>query len=378
MTLSNTLKLVKILLSLLIILNSLNLYAQLPVSTIPQNRKVVLEEFTGVKCVNCPSAHKIANQLKASHPDGTIVLVNVHQGPYAAPYVGEPDYRTSDGGSIVYNIYGMGVSSYPSGSINRHIFAGQTNAIVSRNSWNNYALQILEMPSYVNIAAEAELDTLSRKLTVEVEIYYTGTGNPSNRLTVVLIEDSIAGMQSGASQYYPEMVLPDGKYLHNHMLRKILTEDPTGDLISDSLPAGTRLTKTLYFTIPELMGNAPINLKKLKVAAYITAQKLDVMNGTYAVWRNPKATSSPIPNIFNNNLSIYPNPTRNNLTVEFAPFSAENSTIKITDLTGKIVYRQKAKNKKQIIDVSKWSAGIYIMEYQNGNQKITKQVTVFP
>lgn len=38
-------------------------FAQTIVSTSPQNKKVILEEFTGVNCVYCPQGHAIANNI---------------------------------------------------------------------------------------------------------------------------------------------------------------------------------------------------------------------------------------------------------------------------------------------------------------------------
>ncbi|MGZ3930262.1 MAG: hypothetical protein ACXVP0_02600, partial [Bacteroidia bacterium] len=52
-------------------------FAQLPVSTAPQNKKAVLEEFTGVYCGYCPDGHQIATGLKNADPTN-VVLINVH------------------------------------------------------------------------------------------------------------------------------------------------------------------------------------------------------------------------------------------------------------------------------------------------------------
>ncbi len=79
---------------------TLSAFAQLPVSTTPQNRKVLLEEFTGIHCVWCPDGHKMANELKASKPAGSVVIANIHTGGYAQPQTGEPDFRTAEGNAI--------------------------------------------------------------------------------------------------------------------------------------------------------------------------------------------------------------------------------------------------------------------------------------
>ena len=53
--------------------------AQTIVSTTAQNKKVVLEEFTGIHCTFCPDGHKRANELKAANA-GNVFLVNKING----------------------------------------------------------------------------------------------------------------------------------------------------------------------------------------------------------------------------------------------------------------------------------------------------------
>ena len=84
-------------------------FAQNWVSTSPQNKKVVLEEFTGIKCSYCPDGHKRANELKAAN-EGNVFLVNIHSGGYATPGAGEPDMRTPEGDIIDK---ASGLNGYP-------------------------------------------------------------------------------------------------------------------------------------------------------------------------------------------------------------------------------------------------------------------------
>ena len=75
------------------------LLAQLPVSQTPENKNVVLEEFTGIACVYCPSGHAIAQQLSDDNP-GDVVLINIHTGGYASPQGPGTDFRTAFGTAI--------------------------------------------------------------------------------------------------------------------------------------------------------------------------------------------------------------------------------------------------------------------------------------
>ena len=66
--------------------------AQTIVSTTPENKKVILEEFTGIHCVYCPEGHAIAQAIQNNNP-GEVFLINIHVGSFAVPAAGEPDFR---------------------------------------------------------------------------------------------------------------------------------------------------------------------------------------------------------------------------------------------------------------------------------------------
>ena len=74
-------------------------FAQTIVTTTPENRKVILEEFTGVNCTFCPQGHAIAQALQDNNPDN-VFLVNIHSGSFANPSGSQPDFRTQWGQAI--------------------------------------------------------------------------------------------------------------------------------------------------------------------------------------------------------------------------------------------------------------------------------------
>lgn len=67
---------------------TMSTFAQLPVSTSPQNKKAVLEEYTGIHCGYCPDGHKIATNIYNADPNN-VVLINIHTGGYATPGAGD-------------------------------------------------------------------------------------------------------------------------------------------------------------------------------------------------------------------------------------------------------------------------------------------------
>jgi hypothetical protein len=255
-------------------------FAQLPVSTTPQNRKVVLEEFTGIHCQFCPDGHKMANELKAAKPAGSVVIANVHTGGYATPAAGEPDFRTSDGNAIA-GIPGMGITGYPTGSINRKKFFGKSAMALNRSEWNKYADSILATPSYVNIALQGTLNVSTRTLTVTVQAYYTGNSPvPTNNLSVMLLEENVYGPQIGAATWYPAMVNSDGTYTHNHLLRDVITPDALGEVISTTT-MGTTVNKTYTYQIPAQYVNTEPVLGNLQIVGFMAESASDIVTAAY-------------------------------------------------------------------------------------------------
>jgi hypothetical protein len=73
---------------------------------------------------------------------------------------------------------------------------------------------------------------------------------------------------------------------------------------------------------------------------------------------------------FSKNLvSVYPNPTSNNLNLSFES-NLENASIKIISILGQTVFeKQNISGKEQSIDVSNLNLGLYIIEFSNGSTK---------
>ena len=81
----------------------------------------------------------------------------------------------------------------------------------------------------------------------------------------------------------------------------------------------------------------------------------------------------------NIDMNIFPNPSNGVFTiVNNSTFSIENSTLLITDLTGKTVYKNQTTNNQQrlTIDLSKEKAGLYILKLSNENEIHTRKIII--
>ena len=216
--------------------------AQQYVSTVPANRNVILEEFTGRNCGYCPDGHLIANGIMANYP-GRVWAINVHAGGYAPTTY--PNFITADGNTIHG---GFSISGYPTGVVNRSTAAGQ-----GRGAWSNLSTVQLGQAAECNVAGRVAINPESRIASITVEVYYTGnSGYDQNYLTVAMLQDSIMGSQSGMSGNPAQVV--NGTYCHMHVLRDIITESAWGEAISPTTQ-GTLITKTYEYQIPEVIGS---------------------------------------------------------------------------------------------------------------------------
>lgn len=259
-------------------------FSQTFVSTEPENRNAVLEEYTGINCTFCPDGHKIAQQIKDANPND-VVLVNIHAGQYAAPSASQPDFRTEFGQTLFNH---TGACGAPAGAVNREVFDGwqQTTQsctadyAMSRGTWTAAVNQVIAQPSSVNVAARATVDVASRTLTVVVEAYYTDDAETSsNKLNIAVMENNVVGPQSGQSAN-PAQQLGGGSYNHLHMLRHLITGQ-WGDAVSPT-SAGSFFTETYTWQIPAEHKGIPVKILDLEVAAYISEGNTDIISGSMA------------------------------------------------------------------------------------------------
>ena len=222
---------------------TVSLKAQQYVSTVPANRNVILEEFTGRGCGYCTDGHRIANELMAANP-GRLWAINIHAGGYAQ--TSYPNMITPDGNTIHG---GFSISGYPTGVVNRSTSNG-----IDRGQWGNQANNQMNQASECNIAGMAVINPETRVATITVEVYYTGNSTvDQNYLTVAMLQDSILGSQSDYGNYNPTQWL-NGQYVHMHILRDVVSESAWGDPISPTTQ-GTLITRTYEYLIPESIGS---------------------------------------------------------------------------------------------------------------------------
>lgn len=247
--------------TLIIIAMALHLNAQQFVSTTPQNRNVVIEEFTGINCPNCPDGHVVANNIVNAYPD-RVWAVNIHAGSYAPMYY--PNFNTTDG-TAIYN--GFNVTGFPQAVVNR-----STDYGLGRTDWATHTNQQMGQIAECNVGGQVVINTEARTATITVEVYYvSNSASSTNYLNVIMLEDDIIGPQANGHTNPSQYI--NGQYHHNHVFRDAVTST-WGDAISPTT-AGSLISKTYTYNIPETVGTpngTSVNINNVSFLVFVTEQ----------------------------------------------------------------------------------------------------------
>ena len=179
-------------------------------------RTVLIEEFTGAWCGWCPDGEVVVDGILANNPE-KVLSVSVHSGD---------DMTFTDGIRT-----GFGVSSYPSGMIDRTLFAGETGEPHSRGAWAaNAANQIGSYtPADVNITYTYNATLRKFDITFTADFVDIAVGDI--RFVPMIVEDNVTGTGSGydqinylntsAGHHYAGQGDPIVGFVHKRVLRAL-------------------------------------------------------------------------------------------------------------------------------------------------------------
>lgn len=200
-------------------------------------QRVLVEDFTGHDCGNCPAAHVVAKEILANHED-EVALVAVHAGSLAEPFGQFPeDWRTPEG--EYYLLTQIGTDLLPTGRVNRRNGASQDTSF---ETWATQTDEELTETPKVGMQMQAEYIQDNQHLNVHVNSQWFSAASGDYKLVILITQDSIIAPQLNYDAD-PEFI-PD--YVHMHMLRGTVT-GATG-LTAASNPA-VGYTSTNSYTI---------------------------------------------------------------------------------------------------------------------------------
>lgn len=221
-------------------------------------RVTLLEDYTGVKCNNCPAAAEIAQQLQEQN-EGHLVVLGVHpKTPLQSPAGGFPDFRTDDG--QVWNT-DFNITAYPSGLVNR------TGGVLGAAQWTTAVNSFMGADAPVRLIVKTNYFNSDRTLQISVhQKFLRDIESNDLRLTVCMMEDSIVGMQT----------TPDGvieEYMHRHVFRGTADGQTWGRVLNGdgkNITAGTNIITNMKFKVSD-----EYNAENFYIVAFISDYNTD-------------------------------------------------------------------------------------------------------
>ena len=160
-----------------------------PVVPMGGQKTVLIKDFTGARCVNCPEAAEYVHQLQHLMGESSIFMLSVHAGYLAQPMGNFPDFLT-EVGTTWYNNH----DSNPLFSVDHvDLTDGYTFNV---DQIDTPVLEALSEPQLFSIVIDPTFDEESRLVSVENKFTSLGDGNGKYYVTVCLVEDSIVGWQT--------------------------------------------------------------------------------------------------------------------------------------------------------------------------------------
>lgn len=179
-----------------------------PVTSL-SGQTVLLEEYTGMRCVNCPEAAEEALLMKQTFGE-SLIVVSIHAGDFAVPSGNyQPDLRTEAGNSY-FNYFGF--AGTPVGMVNRKK-QGDSFALPPAG-WVDAIRKELNEPKKFRMEGHVVYEG-NNSCRIDVKTFGITPTEREVRLMLWLVEDSIRTPQ----------VVPGGvnsNYLQRNVLRQVL------------------------------------------------------------------------------------------------------------------------------------------------------------
>lgn len=173
------------------------------------SRAVLIEDFTGQYCVNCPRATEEIERLVEEYGDTTVIAVAIHSGPFSKNQGAYTPLYTAQGDEYFSH---WGLSAQPVGLVDR-LFSSTP---FDYTDWAGAVNYELEKKAPVSIMVEAEREQEGSLCHANVEVIGLDSALVKGKLQVWLVEDSIDSFQ----------LMPNGSreehYNHMHVFRATL------------------------------------------------------------------------------------------------------------------------------------------------------------
>jgi hypothetical protein len=233
-------------------------------TTIPvsQVKNVLLEEFTGVKCANCPQANEKIKQLQLQHKP-RLLVVKIHSNLLAQPVkTTDPDFRCDDANSLKN---GFGEVSKPSAGIDRVLNA--ENKLFHQVPLITGPLDVQQAKTTpINIVLANSLNATKDSITITAEMTFTTASTNKYMYHLYVLENDVEATQDSFDVVSFKTIEIEG-YKHEEIFRKSITPVFIGSPLPDSTQVPGRVyRKIIQFAKPSNV----ISINNAEVVFFIT------------------------------------------------------------------------------------------------------------
>lgn len=240
-----------------------------------QQKMFLVEEPSGVRCVNCPegtAALKAANA--AGTFEGKLAVVTMHAGvAYTKPInkddkISKYDFRTEIGDQILTTIFGGDIGK-PCAGFDRMpiaITSGLEGSILDyKNNWSS----MMETANATNGTPPVNVVVTSKpldggKYTFEVKVSYTKEMTGKQAITLYIVEDKIDD--------YQEFPTEIKMYEHNNIFRDVASPFNGLEILAGQATkeAGRVVIQNFIYTIdPSNAFQSTWNLNNVRIVAFV-------------------------------------------------------------------------------------------------------------
>ncbi|MBN2892345.1 MAG: Omp28 family outer membrane lipoprotein [Bacteroidales bacterium] len=152
-------------------------------------KKVLLVDFTGIRCTNCPEAHETMHQIQSVYPN-KIIAVAIHGTSLAYP-IGDyvTDLRTDDGTEIIDD---FGINAIPIGLVDKY----EKNSLISETAWADAVSDVIDETPTVGIKIQNSYNSSNNNLEISIKLISLDEFQSALKLVVFVVEDSIITRQA--------------------------------------------------------------------------------------------------------------------------------------------------------------------------------------
>lgn len=204
-------------------------------------RKVLLEDFTGHRCNNCPAAARTAQDLVDIYGEDLIVIGAHVTTTFAAP-LNPPapdgrystDFRTPAGNTYEST---FNIPFLPTGSVSRKPF--NNSFLLDRSVWGSAVADIIGQPAALDIwFSQLSHDAGTNRVSTEVKVAVVQPITEDLYLTIYLLEDHVIDWQQDNTATPPDVP----NYEHRHVLRTNVNGTWGAQVVQGSAAVGDTIT----------------------------------------------------------------------------------------------------------------------------------------